>query len=160
MQGAGGEATPKILAVVHEYSDLTNALADRIYALNTTQEATAELAGLPSRYLGKVLSARPVRSLGRLSLGPLLASLGVKILLAEDAEAFKRIENRIIPRKKQPAMRGAVVHLRLSCKFLREIGHKGGLNSRRYMSARKASSLGRRAANARWRNGHTSPVVR
>jgi hypothetical protein len=154
----GGETAPKVLAICHDYDDLTRALADRIYALNTSQEATAELSGLPSRYLGKILGPRPVRSLGRISFGPLLASLGLQILVAEDPEALKRVENRIIPRKKRPAMRSVAVHLQLSCKFLREIGRKGGINSRRYMSARKASSLGRRAANARWQNGHTLPV--
>ena len=45
-------------------------------ARNTTYEATSELAGLPTRYVNKILAPVPVRNIGPKSLGPALGRAG------------------------------------------------------------------------------------
>ena len=49
------------------------------------------MAGLQSGYSGKRLVPVPVRSLGRISLSPLLQTLGLRIAVLEDREALARV---------------------------------------------------------------------
>jgi hypothetical protein len=149
----GGEATPKILATVREYRDLTNALADRIRSLGTTQDSVCELAGLPARYVTKLLSPRPVRSFGRTSLGCLLSALSLRLLVAEDPENLARLAPRMAKRKHRLPSESAAFTLQVSRRFMREIGRAGGRNSRRNLSRARKLAMGRALNRARWRNG-------
>ena len=64
-----------------------------------------EVGGLPARHAGKLLSPNPVKSLGRSSLGPLLGTLGVKLIVAVDEAALEKIRYRLTP-SEWPANRG------------------------------------------------------
>jgi len=86
------------LAVVHSYDDLVLALRQRVDELETTFESVDELAGLPLRYSGKLLGPARARSLGRISLGPLMGALGIEIHVVE-APGFARIRRRLEPRR-------------------------------------------------------------
>jgi hypothetical protein len=84
------------LAVVHSYAELIAALRARVVELNTTGEAVDELSGLPARYTAKLLALPvPVKSLGPVSLAPLLGALGLKLIVAEDTEALEKIRHRL-----------------------------------------------------------------
>jgi hypothetical protein len=48
-----------------------------------------DLAGLPAGYTSKTLAPKPIKRLDRISLGPTMAVLGVKLLLVEDTEAME-----------------------------------------------------------------------
>ena len=81
----------RVLAEVSDYDGLVTALraraAERNLALSSI--AFAQVAGLPDRYVAKVLApcdtpAASKRHLGRISLGPVLALLGVKLPILED----------------------------------------------------------------------------
>jgi len=75
-------------------------------ARNTTYEATSELAGLPTRYVNKLLAAVPVQHIGRKSLGPLMGAICVKLLLVEDSELLAQLGSRIEPRKGKGGLLG------------------------------------------------------
>ena len=134
-------------------------VAERQIALSG--EAVAEVAGLPRGYLQKILSPLPksradVRRIGIASLGPVLGVLGVKLLMVEDLAALERYGSRI-PARQERSVRTAGVQVHLSRRFLSKIGAAGGANSRKFIGKRKARSLARKAAAARWRPREAAP---
>jgi general stress protein YciG len=151
MTKLSGEAP---LATCRNYGELICALRDRILALNTTTLAVDHASGLPDGYTSKLFADAPIRSLGRTSLGPLLATLGVQIVLVMAPNAAQ-ITKRLEARKFRP-VQSAALHIKLTRKFMREIGRKGGLNSRKYLGKRKAQRASRVGARARW--SKTRPV--
>jgi len=58
-----------------------------------------EVSGLQSGYTGKLLAISPSRNLGRLSLGCLLSTLGLRLVVVEDPEALARVRPRLERRK-------------------------------------------------------------
>jgi hypothetical protein len=117
-----------------------------------TGEAVAQVAGIPNFYLAKILSpsSKPAKRFGAASLGPILACLGLKIVLVEDSEALEKYASRIPKRQESFVHRGGTVQFVLTRRHLRAIQKKGGRNSRLYMSKRQASALARKAVKARW----------
>jgi hypothetical protein len=55
------------------------------------------LAGLPDGFAGKCLSAKPVKNMGPKTLGPVLESLGLILLLVEDPAARDKTLARRTP---------------------------------------------------------------
>jgi hypothetical protein len=97
----------------------------------------------------------PRRRFGAISLAPILGTLGLKLVVVEDEKAMQRFTSKLEKRQEScvhnAGMQSAAVHVALSRRFIQQIGRKGGLNSRKYMSPREASALARRAALERWR---------
>jgi hypothetical protein len=89
------------LAIVCDYRDLVVALRHRIVELNISLESVDAVAGLPARYSSKVLSMGKGRpALGRISLGPILGALGLKLAVLPDDEALARIRHRLPKRSR------------------------------------------------------------
>jgi general stress protein YciG len=130
-----------------------------------TSADVAATAGLASHYIPKLLSPskNPMRRVGMISLGPLLAVLQAKLLLVPDPEAEKLYGARI-PQRREVCVRNGIhsvgVNVHFTRKFLREIGAKGGANSRRNLGKRLRRALARKAANARWQKAAAAKRVR
>jgi hypothetical protein len=107
------------------------------------------IAGIPANYLGKLLAPSQPKRIGALSLGPVLGVLSLKLIVTHDEQALQIYGSRI-PRRTESAMHATAVHIVLSRRFFQKIAAKGGANSRKNMSARRARVLARRAAKARW----------
>ncbi len=90
---------PRIIAEVKDYAGLVLALRGRIAELNVAGETIDDVAGLPLRYTMKLLAPIQKKTIGRVSLGPLLGTLGIKLHVVEDPEVFERIRPRLVPRK-------------------------------------------------------------
>jgi hypothetical protein len=145
MQCAGGE---RILGEVHDYSDLTEIMRARSTELEISREVLDERSGVQSGYSGKVLAPRPIRRASFDMLGYLLPALGIKLIAVADES---------VPHgTRAPGRHAATVHFVFSARHMKQIQQKGGHNSRKNMSKAKARALARRAARARWRNGHAS----
>jgi hypothetical protein len=87
------------LAVFTDYRDLVVALRHRIVELGTHMAAVGEVAGLPTGYTAKVLSlGRATPALGRISMGPILQTLGLKLALVADGKALAKVIDRLPPR--------------------------------------------------------------
>lgn len=148
------------LAVITDYRELIVAFRARAAACNIAigGSSAAELAGLPDRYIGKLLGpstlgrGKNARRVGMISLGPLLGLLGVKLMMVVDPEATERMAGRIVARN-ESCVRSSTVHIEISGTKFRKMQAKGGRNSRKYMSQAKASKLGAKAARARWAKG-------
>jgi hypothetical protein len=90
------------LARVTDYKQLMDALRARVRELDVTLETIDAVAGFHSNYSGKLLAPTPIRTLGRLSLGALLQSLGLALIVVEDPAALKRVESRLTKRRRPP----------------------------------------------------------
>jgi hypothetical protein len=84
------------LAIVADYDGLLAALRQRAIELNAPLESIDHVAGLPTRYTTKLLGG--MRGLGRVSLGPILGALGLKLAVLSDDEALAKVIDRLPPR--------------------------------------------------------------
>jgi hypothetical protein len=140
---------PRIIAEFTDYSSLIVALRTRITELNVPYEVLDEVAGLPVRYVSKILGPSRVRRFSMQSLAPLLGALGIRCAFLEDPETIARFGSRLRQRMHNTSPL-SVVHTPRPKAFYRKMGRVGGPRSRANMSRRKASELGRKAAQARW----------
>jgi hypothetical protein len=88
-------AQPRILGEVTEYSDLVEVLRQRSTELEISREGLDGIAGLQSGYAAKLLSHSGAKGLGRMSLGAVLASLGLRLQVIEDREQMAKMRPRI-----------------------------------------------------------------
>jgi hypothetical protein len=89
-------AAPTAIAIARNYAELVDAFRKRCHELGAAMEQLDEIAGLPARYVSKLLAPVSVKAFGPISLGPLLGSLGVKLVMVEDPEAFARVKRRLV----------------------------------------------------------------
>jgi hypothetical protein len=113
--------------------------------------SAAEISGLPSSYLAKLLSPspKPARRFGAISLGPVLGVLGLKLVVTTDERAVQKFGSKLEKRQER-CVHSNGVHIYATRKFLRKIGAKGGTNSRKNLPKRVSRALARNAAMARW----------
>ena len=146
------EGNKRILGEFVDYPGMLAVVRTRVAELSVNGERFDEYAGLPRGYLSKLIGARPIRRLGMTSFEPVLASLGLRVLLIVDEEAERRLRERLPPRN-ESYVRSVAVHGHLTTRFLRKIGRKGGENSRANLPKRLVKQLARKAAAARWGKG-------
>lgn len=87
------------LATVRDYDGLHAALRNRASELQVTREAIDAVSGLQDGYAAKLLAPVPIRMANKESLGPLLAALGLVLIVAEDAETLAKITKRMAKRR-------------------------------------------------------------
>jgi hypothetical protein len=93
---------PRIIGEVtgdNGYSGLIAMLRSWIFDLGSSFEAIDDLAGLPARYTATLLAGSSVKSLGRSSMGAILGSVGLKLIVAVDEERLRKIRHRLAPSK-------------------------------------------------------------
>jgi hypothetical protein len=146
------QITDRVIAEFNDYPGILAAMRLRAQEqkIPIGSPEVAEVAGIPDHYLAKLLSPKIPRRLGMLSMPGVLAVLGVKLVMVESRPAMERYGNRL-PKRNDSCVHAGTVHFALSGKHMRAIRRKGGQNSRKYMSAREARALARKAARARWR---------
>jgi hypothetical protein len=67
-------AAPTAIAIARNYAELVDAFRKRCHELGAAMEQLDEIAGLPARYVSKLLAPVSVKAFGPISLGPLLGS--------------------------------------------------------------------------------------
>jgi hypothetical protein len=142
---------------IREYDGLMAGLRERADFLNVTRAQLDEaMKTLPDGYASKLLCPVPIRALGRISLGPMLHALGLKIVLVEDPTALRQVERRIAKRRKQS---DDARHNMLATTKRSKWRFPKGREFAKLMQARqvlktpahKRSRIARKAANTRWR---------
>jgi hypothetical protein len=73
------------LAVVHDYDGLRIALRARAEQLDISRLEIDRISGVANGYSSAVLSNTPRKRIGPANLGPILAALGLKLVVVEDA---------------------------------------------------------------------------
>jgi len=149
------EATerPRVLAAsISSYNELHAVLRARAEELKVTRLSLDHVSGLQPGYVSKLLAPTKMRKLGPVSLGPLLAVMGVRLIAVEDESAavfLKRLE----PRKNASAgMRTPRRHPPQNYQFAGNSAWGKHLASLRWLnvSPKRRSSLARHAARIRW----------
>lgn len=151
---------------VRDYQELHDALRARAEALGASYETLDRIAGLPDRYVNKLLAPVPVKGIGRKSLGPLLGALGVMMLLVEDTEALERISRRLTKssRNRNDASGGMLTvqkhkRRRYQLKGCSEWGRMMRARQTLMMTERERSMRARKAARVRWSKARSSASI-
>src|SRR5215469_15439449 len=137
------------LATVTDYDTLIAALRARADELNVARLVIDETAGLQSGYTGKLLGAAQIKTIGRISMGPLLGALGLALVVVEDPEAAARAARMPKRRVTWPQVTRKQAPARI---FLFTAENAREMGARRWLGVpeRKREILARRAARARW----------
>lgn len=154
----------KPLATARTYDELILGLRKRADDLKISRETIDAIGGLQSGYAGKLLAPVPIRTLSRVSLGAMLGSLGLKIVLVEDVETLQKIEKRLTKRRRRvdtghniPATKRRKRHT-----FPKGEEHARLMRMRQIASQtpEERSRSARRAVNARWRKHRKTRTAR
>lgn len=147
---------PRKVCVVRSYDELIAALRGRADDIKLTRTNIDEaMKTLPDGYAAKLLAPVPVKTLGRVSLGPMLQVLGLAIVLVEDQEALERVRKRVRGRVKVTDTGRNI----LATKKRRRSRFPKGSDHARLMRARQIlnqtpeqrSKIARKAVRVRWR---------
>jgi hypothetical protein len=83
---------------ITDYDSLISVLRGRAEELDISRETIDHIAGLPERLASKILGLSQVRRIGMESLGPLLDTLGLKLIPVPDEAALERNRTRLVKR--------------------------------------------------------------
>jgi hypothetical protein len=89
------EQQPRHFGVARSYDDLHAIIRARADELQTTRESIDEVAGLQAGYSGKLLGNSKAKKIGPVSMGPLLAVLGLALAVIEDPESYRVYSMRL-----------------------------------------------------------------
>jgi hypothetical protein len=73
--------------------------------LGITHETIDDIAGWAAGYGGKILAPNPIKNLGWMSLGSLLGTIGTMLIMVEDPEQIRRVQDRWIRRERPQPLR-------------------------------------------------------
>lgn len=142
------------VGIARSYDELIDALRARAEQLRISRSSLDEIMKtLPDGYASKLLGPVPVRSLGRVSLGPMIAALGLAIVLVEDEKAMARIAGHVGTRDEKEALKATMrgrACIRWEASKMGPARRKGGKNRWLGVSKAKRRELARKAAVARW----------
>jgi hypothetical protein len=138
------------IATVQDYGELVLAFRARADELRITRDTIDAISGLS--YSSKLLSWPPIRSMGNVSLGAILQTLGLRIHLVEDLEALERINSRMVETGRPDMLGGGkigTVTIRISHEKLRRLGRLGGLKRAAVLTARQRKRIAKNAVRVR-----------
>ena len=92
------DRAPVTPAAVVDYDGLLNLLRARADELELSRETIDHISGLPSGLSSKILSLNHIRRIGLSTLGPLLDTLALKLIVSPDDEALARNRSRYVKR--------------------------------------------------------------
>jgi hypothetical protein len=153
---------PRRLAVVRSYYELVDAFRARVLELDTDYEEVDRVAGYTDTYTSKLLSPRPSRNFGEVSLGSMLGALGLELHVVEDpvgtAKARARLKRRVFASVvTQP--KNAPVVFRLSRRHFSRIGKLGAAAYMTKLTPEKRSAIARNASLKRWHKPRIQEII-
>ncbi|WP_441267983.1 hypothetical protein AB7G19_17105 [Bradyrhizobium sp. 215_C5_N1_1] len=83
--------------VCNDYYQVIGALRDRAVEMQISREDIGKIAGLAGGHASKLLSRKPSKTFGPLTLGATLETLGLRLMLVEDTAASARTVARREP---------------------------------------------------------------
>jgi hypothetical protein len=99
------DARARWMVPIRSMSELLAAHRARRDELGLTHLTIDEIAGWASGYASKILSPNPIKNLGWMSLGSLHGTLGTMLIMVEDPEQIRRVQDRWIRRERPQALR-------------------------------------------------------
>jgi hypothetical protein len=149
---------PRQLGIARSYEELHSLLRERVAELDVSRLTLDDAAGLTEGHSSKLLSPRPIKILGKVSLGSVLGALGCALVVIEDVEALARISPKLVKRQvRRRTMlaykwgRGlGTTRRQVSERFVRKIARDGGNARARNLTPAQRSRIARQAATVRW----------
>jgi hypothetical protein len=152
----------KPLGVIRDYAQLAAGLRRVAEMRAISRETIDAISGVQPGYSSKVLAPIPTKALGYISMGPLLGSLGLALVLVEDPLQLERVADRYTKRNAKAAHSRrrdlhAMVNYRIA--VLRSIaGRKGRRLQLANSTPEMLSRVARKAARTRRANTKRRPV--
>lgn len=84
---------------VSDYGELLDVLRGRVRELDVSFATVDATAGLPERYVQKLMGVSPSKCFGPISLGCVLGALGLRLIVVEDPEQLAKVRDRLVPRE-------------------------------------------------------------
>jgi len=138
------------LAEIVDYDGLIAAMraraAERKLALSAGENAI--VAGLPDKYLPKLIGTNPVRRLGMASLGAVLGVLGAKLILVADEEAERKFSSRL--KRHNPNLVRSGTETQLAQRHAQRMGRKGARSRWAKTTPEERSEVARKLNKLRW----------
>jgi hypothetical protein len=142
----------RALATVTDYDEMIGALRARMAELGVTNETIGAIAGLAGGYVGKLLAPSRIKNLGPMSFGVMLQSLGLKLIVVEDAKTSAKMRPQWAQRKKAaPLVAMARTPPRATWLFTPRSGRRSALARAKKLSPAERSAIGLHAITVRWR---------
>ena len=147
------------LADARDYSDLHLVMRAQAEALEVSRATINDVCGLQNGYAEKLLAPSPIKRLGALTFGPMLRTLGLKLVVYTDPAAIAALAHRMPKRDAVHARNGAPVELPPSVEEMTqalvkirmsENGRRGGHARATSLPAKHRARIARKAARARW----------
>ena len=148
----------KRLGEFSEYNGFLKILRARANSLEiaVSGDETNAVAGLPDKYLQKILSIQQTRRVGMSSLGGVLGILGMKLVAFEDPIALRRFTSRL--HKRDPKLvRGGTWEFRLTHRHMRKIQREGGKARMKGLTKPERRELSLHANKIRWHGKKAKP---
>jgi hypothetical protein len=146
--------SPRHLGTARSYDDLHRILRDRAEELDVSRQEIDSASGLQDGYTSKILSPRPTKKLGAISMGLMLETLGLALIVVEDPVAIERTTRKLAKREVRAPIRAAKTgrgHARLvSLRHMRKIAKLGGIARQAAMTPKQRSAQARKAVRKRW----------
>src|SRR5689334_17284842 len=98
---SGNAVELRLFGEANDYDGLVRAIRSGVDFRQLSRETLDSISGLHGGYSAKLLTIPPMRGIGPASAGPLLQSAALKILVVEDPDALKVVENRYVKRRKK-----------------------------------------------------------
>lgn len=146
----------RVLGAVFDYPSMMAVMRARANELHIARsdEHTGELAGLPDKYLAKLLGPRPVRRIGMKTMGAVMGVLQMKFIAVVDEEAVRRLEmmakryGKQLKTRDDRRVHSQMVTIEFSRRHMQKIGRRGG-QARFKIDAKIITKLARAAGKAR-----------
>ena len=143
------------LAECRDYDGLIAGLRVGFEKRDMPSEVLNEITGAPDRYFEKLFGPNPVRRLGMASIAWALQGLGLKLIVAEDPEAWAKIQARSKYKTRDKAHLQSVMLANskqyvITARHLRKIQSLGGKARALKLTKSQRKKIARNAANARW----------
>jgi hypothetical protein len=85
------------IAVVNDYAEFVAALRQRKEELQVSFATLDAVSGLPDGLASKIMAPSMLKGLGMRSLGPMLQTLALAVVIVEDSEELERLRHRLQP---------------------------------------------------------------
>jgi hypothetical protein len=148
-------------AEIRELTDLNAAVRARAQQLCVSNATIDHVAGLQEGYASKLTAPMPIKHMGPVSFGPTMRTLGLRVIVIDDPEAFDAIKDRLNRKTRGPAPPASAVNLapQLMRFIMAEHGRQGMRRLHRSMTPKQRSESARRAANVRWARARTAATA-
>jgi hypothetical protein len=142
------------IAELRNYEDLVVALGGMVSERQISLSDLDELSGLQAGYNGKCLGQARVKKYGPMSMWLVMQTLGVRLVMIEDAEALAAMQERYTKKDVQqsrPQNHSSPAGKGMMSRVFKHFARLGGRARMKKMTKAQRSEHARDAINARWR---------